>query len=64
MPGACEVDGGTPTLGVAARSYDSKRQHGHLFTEVRAPPKIFDYKTTHAYRFIFNHSGRRKAALK
>ena len=46
VPGACEVDGGTPTLGVAARSYDSKRQHGHLFTEVRAPTKVFDYNNT------------------
>ena len=46
VPGACEVDGGTPALGVVARSYDSKRQHGHLFTEVRAPTKIFDYNNT------------------
>ena len=46
VPGACEVDGGTPALGVVARCYDSKRQHGHLFTEVRAPSKIFDYNNT------------------
>ena len=43
VPGACEVDGGTLALGVVARGYDSKRQHGHLFTQVRTQRKMFGY---------------------
>ena len=51
VPGACEVDGGTPALRVVARCYDSKRQHGHLFTQVRTQRKVFDYNNM---RFSFN----------
>ena len=46
VPGACEVDGGTPAFRGVARGYDSKRQHGHLFTQVRAPIRVFVYNNT------------------
>ena len=60
VPGACEVDGGTPALGMVARCYDSKRQHGHLFTQVRTQRKVFDYNNMFIVLYSIIQGGERQ----